>query len=217
MDSRKTEILKLSKQALELKKNKKNEDFTIKKIDANIKSVESQLTQLQEQIKTNNAYVEEYNTLEIKKQKKHIKYWCILMVEIAIGALWIATTLSTLSICATLGIVLTTAIFYIHDLNEIMIKQKEDISRIPTQNNELEKKMQSLENKKKQLTKERNKNSTMKQQNEERYQVLTEQIINLTKERQELADQLLEQEENPVIHVDKRAKSKRIMDLSSRH
>lgn len=217
MDSRKTEILKLSKQALELKKNKKNEDFTIKKIDANIKSVESQLTQLQEQIKTNNAYVEEYNTLEIKKQKKHIKYWCILMVEIAIGTLWIATALSTFSICATLGIVLTTAIFYIHDLNEIMIKQKEDISRIPTQNNELEKKMQSLENKKKQLTKERNKNSTMKQQNEERYQVLTEQIINLTKKRQELADQLLEQEENPVIHVDKRAKSKRIMDLSSRH
>lgn len=217
MDSRKTEILKLSKQALELKKNKKNEDFTIKKIDANIKSVESQLTQLQEQINTNNAYMEEYNTLEIKKQKKHLKYWCALMVEIAIGALWIATTLSTLSICATLGIVLTTAIFYIHDLNEIMIKQKEDISRIPTQNNELEKKMQSLENKKKQLTKERNKNSTMKQQNEERYQVLTEQIINLTKERQELADQLLEQEESPVIHVDKRAKSKRSMDLSSRH
>lgn len=217
MDSRKTEILKLSKQALELKKNKKNEDFTIKKIDANIKSVESQLTQLQEQINTNNAYVEEYNTLEIKKQNKHIKYWCILMVEIAIGALWIATTLSTLSICATLGIVLTTAIFYIHDLNEIMIKQKEDISRIPTQNNELEKKMQSLETKKKQLTKERNKNSTMKQQNEERYQGLTEQIINLTKERQELADQLLEQEESSVIHVDKRAKSKRIMDLSSRH
>lgn len=217
MDSRKIEILKLSKKALELKKKKKSEDFTIKKIDGNIKSVESQLTQFKEQINANNAYIEEYNTLETKKQKKHIKYWLALMVEFAIGALVITTTMSTFAICAALGIVLTTVIFYMHDLNEIIAKQKEDISNIPTQNNELAKKIQSLENKKMKLTNEKNKNSAIRKQNEEKYQALTEQVRYLTDERRKFADQLLEQEESPVIHMDKGAKSKRIMDLSIHH
>ena len=163
MDKRKLEILELSKEALMLKKNQKQDAFQIKIVEAEIRKISSTIEDVLARLKELKEIEEANNN---KKSKKKI----------------------------------------IKTQEEIDEEKKELSAKIDEQEHLL------TDAKTKLIEATTNKNNNL-----ERYENLVSKVKDLVKERENYINELIEQDESPVLDLSKVAKTKRIINTSNKH
>lgn len=228
MDTKKQEILKLALEAKEIKKNKKSEEFYIKVLGKEIETLKRTIEKNNIKIKNNCTLESEFEVLNIDLPNNKIKLIGAFVVAVVAGGV-------SFSIAPVIPVDLlfVTGLFAtLYELKEhikIKKRKKKIIKEITDDDNAKEKDIdlsKIIDNKNRLLIEENkenrnviyNKQKELKEEqekrknNDKRYLEVQNNIRDLTKERNELIDSLLEEYESPILDIRKPLyKEKRII------